>query len=114
MIRNIVFPALLLLGALLFGGGDEAQRIPQGLSQNAQSLVQAWQQFDPSGARYAYVNGTRVLQRYGFGPAATGRYFVCPQDSLIKLDCPAQGPFQRARAIIAYWRQADPWGATYL
>ncbi len=114
MIRNIVFPALLLFGALLFGGRAQAQQIPEGPFQSVQSLVQTWQQFDPAGAGYAYVDGTLVFQRYGFGPAAVGYYYVCPQDALIKLNCPAEGPFRSAQAIIDYWRQADPWGATYL
>jgi hypothetical protein len=114
MTRNTIFSTLLMLGALLFGGRAEAQQIPQGPFQDVPSLVQAWQQFDPAGAGYVYVNGTLVFSRFGFGPAASGRYFICPQDSLIKLNCPAQGPFQNSQAIINYWRQADPWGATYL
>lgn len=114
MIRKTLIPGLVLLGALLFGGRAQAQQIPEGPFANVQSLVQTWQQFDPWGAGYAYVDGTLVFQRSGFGPAASGWYFVCPQDALIRLNCPAEGPFRSGQAIIDYWRDTDPWGAMSL
>lgn len=111
--RNFIATAVLL-AASTFGASAQAQQIPQGPFTGVPDLVQTWQQFDPWGAGFAYVDGTLVFQRMGFGPAASGRYFICPQDAMIRMNCPAEGPFQTSQAIIDYWRQADPWGATYL
>lgn len=110
--------ALLALGlaasALLSSPDAQAQQIPEGPFQSEAHLVAQWRLFDPWGAGYAYLDGRLVFQRMGFGPAASGRYFTCPQDTQIRLNCPAEGPFQTTQAIIDYWRGADPWGAMYL
>lgn len=103
---------LLIIGlcvALIFSAKADAQVVPQGPFQNQSALIAMWQQFDPSGAAYVYLDGQLVFQRGGFGPAASGRYFTCPGGSVIRTSCPQNGPFSDVNAIVGYW---SPWAAS--
>lgn len=114
MLIKKILATLGLLAATTLSGKSYAQQIPEGPFQSVNDLVVQWQQFAPSVAASAFVDGQLVFSRGGFGPPASGLYFVCPQDALIRMNCPSEGPFQSASAIIAYWRQVNPAGATYL
>jgi hypothetical protein len=103
-----------LLTALMLSGKSHAQQIPEGPFQSINDLIVTWDQFAPYVAAYVFVDGQLVYQRRGFGPAASKRYFICPQDATISVNCPSEGPFQSASAIISYWRQVAPQVATSL
>lgn len=102
--------AIALPAGLLAASQAAAQEYPQGPFDSVNALVNTWNQFAPSQAASVYVDGSLVYRRYGFGPAAGASYFVCPQDAMIRMNCPSSGPFRTQQAIIDYWRQVDPYG----
>lgn len=103
----MIKPILLALGlvvSLLFSGKSAAQTAPQGPFNDYNQLIAAWQQFDVSGAGFAYIDNVLVFEREGFGPAAAGYYYNCAAEALIRSTrCPENGPFRSINAIRAYW-----------
>jgi hypothetical protein len=103
MIKNILL-MLCLAASLLVSGKSQAQQVPQGPFNDYNQLISAWQQFDVSGAGYAYIDNQLVFQREGFGPAAVGYYANCAAEGLIRINrCPENGPFSSVNAIRTYW-----------
>jgi hypothetical protein len=103
MMKNILL-ILSLAAGLLLSGKSQAQQVPQGPFNDYNQLISAWQQFDVSGAGYAYIDNQLVFQREGFGPAAVGYYYNCVAEGLIRLGrCPENGPFRSISAIRNYW-----------
>jgi hypothetical protein len=110
MILKKILLSLGMIASLMLSGKSHAQQIPQGPFQNVSAVIAAWTQFSAPIASYAYVDGQLVYQRSGFGPAAVGRYFTCPSDNVIRMNCPQEGPFQSVNAIVSYW---SSWNVTY-
>jgi hypothetical protein len=82
-------------------------QVPAGPFQNQSELVAAWQQLYDTYrvASHATLDGVSVFRKSGFGPALNGRYYVCPNDYLIRQSCPQDGPFSWVSDITAYWSQ---------
>ncbi len=103
MMKNMLL-MVALASSLIFVGKSEAQQAPQGPFQEYNELIAAWQQFDVSGAGYAYLDNSLVFQREGFGPAAVGHYYSCHAEGLIRIGgCAENGPFGSLSAIQTYW-----------
>jgi hypothetical protein len=117
LVMKHILLALTLVASLLLSGKSQAQTIPQGPFSDYNQLIATWQQFDVSGAGYAYIDNQLVFQREGFGPAAVGYYYDCPAEGLIRIGrCPENGPFSSVNAIKTYWSRwaAATVTATYI
>ncbi len=103
MMKKVLL-SLGMIAGLMLSGKSQAQQVPQGPFSDYSQLISTWQQFDISGAGYAYIDNQLVFQREGFGPAAVGYYYDCPAEALIQMGrCPENGPFSSINAIRTYW-----------
>jgi hypothetical protein len=117
MILKKILLSLGLISGLMLSGKSSAQQAPQGPFSDYNQLISAWQQFDVSGAGFVYIDNVLVFQREGFGPAASGYYYDCAAEGLIRsTPCPENGPFRSISAIKTYWSRwaAATTTATYI
>jgi hypothetical protein len=86
-----------------------AQSAADGPFADTQALVGYWSAQYPSQSMNILLDGRLVYSRpYGFGPPYNGVYFTCPGESLIRRNCPTEGPFRNSIAIVNYWSQNYP------
>jgi hypothetical protein len=81
---------------------------PSGPFESVPELTAAWKEYAPHTKSSVAVDGAQVYSQPGFGPVAVGSYFLCPQDAMIRTNCPVEGPFINPEAIADFWQQSSP------